>query len=227
MSTVSSDSLPGAGLEQPAARVRRASAEDRALVERLLAGDEAAFAQVVDAHQGALLRMAMAFVGNRAVAEEVVQETWIGVLNGLSAFRGQAALKTWIFRILANRARSRWEREARTVPFSALDTDEPAVDPERFGADGMWTAPPARWDADTPERIAERRESMECLAKALESLPPGQRAVVTLRDVEGLDSPDICNVLGISETNQRVLLHRGRSRIRKALERLISGDGEC
>lgn len=212
------------------AGVGTASAGDLALVKRLLAGDEEAFTEVVEAYHSPLIRFALLFVANRQVAEEVVQDTWVAVLNGLPSFQGRSALKSWIFSIVANRAKSRAVREKRTVTFSELssaDPDEPAVDPDRFTSSGSWASPPARWDADTPEKVLLRGEALGVVGAALAALPPNQRAVVTLRDIDGLDAADVCNVLEISETNQRVLLHRGRSRIRSALERYTLKGSEC
>lgn len=205
----------------------RAPAEDLALVRQLLDGEEAAFTGLVNRYHGALLRLALAFVSDRAVAEEVVQDTWLGVLNGLRSFEGRSTLKTWIFRILTNRAKTRGQREARSVPFSALaiseSDDEPAVEPSRFTSAGMWAAPPGRWGEDTPEKLLLRREAMALVEKTIAELPAGQRAVIALRDVEGLDAAEVCNVLEVSETNQRVLLHRARSKVRAALERYLGG----
>jgi RNA polymerase sigma-70 factor (ECF subfamily) len=168
----------------------------------------------------------MVFVADRDVAEEVVQETWLAVLNGLNAFEGRSALKSWIFSILTNRAKTRAVREKRSIPFSDLSNpafdDEPAVDPDRFTAAGIWSEPPGRWDKNTPEQIMLRQEARAIVDKAMADLPPNQRAVVTLRDVDGLDAAEVCNVLGLSETNQRVLLHRGRSKVRTVLERYLA-----
>jgi RNA polymerase sigma-70 factor (ECF subfamily) len=205
----------------------RASTDDRLLVQRLLDRNEAAFESLVERYHGALIRLAIVFVGDRSVAEEVVQDTWVAVLNGLRAFEGRSSLKTWIFSILTHKAKTRGVRERRSIPFSALaDPDAPddaAVDPARFASDGSWTTAPARWDDHTPERLLLSHESRVHLEAALADLPPNQRAVVTLRDIEELDPAEVCNVLDISETNQRVLLHRGRSRLRAALERYLAG----
>ena len=202
-----------------------ASAEDRALIARLLAGDEAAFAGLIEEHHGRLVRLARSFVKDQATAEEVVQETWIGVLNGLGTFEGRSALKTWIFRILVNRAKTRGVREARSVPFSSLGDREgdaePAVDPARFRSDGMWAAPPRRWDDDTPEALLLREEARQRLEQSIEELPPRQRMVLVLRDIEGVPAEEVCNILEIAETNQRVMLHRARSALHRALERYL------
>jgi len=219
MASTSSDS--GGGMASPG---------DLALVRKLLAGDEAAFTEVVERLHTPLIRFALLFVANREVAEEVVQDTWVAVLNGLPSFQGRSALKSWIFSIVANRAKSRAVRDKRTVTFSELssaDPEEPAVDPDRFTANGAWASPPARWDGDTPEKLLLHGEALAVVDTALAGLPPNQRAVVTLRDVDGLDAADVCNVLAISETNQRVLLHRGRSRIRSALEQYALKGSKC
>jgi RNA polymerase sigma-70 factor, ECF subfamily len=191
-------------------------------LQRLLAGDEAAFEALVAEHHGPMLRFARHFISRPDVAEEVVQETWLAVLRGLDRFEGRSSLKTWIFHILANRARSRAVREGRVVPFADVGrADQDAFDTDlasRFGPDGQWSHPPAPWDVDTPEAIALRKEAMEQLEVALEALPPAQRTVVRLRDVEGWPADEVCNVLEITETNQRVLLHRARTRLRQSLE---------
>lgn len=196
---------------------------EREVIARLLAGDEAAFDALVAAHHGAMQRVARIFLGKPDVAEEIVQETWLIVLRGLAAFEGRSSLKTWIFRILANRARSRASREIRVVPFAELASTEGdgGIDAElerRFAADGHWQAPPADWAVHSPEGLMLRQEAMRHLGEALEQLPPAQRSVVTLRDVDGWSAAEVCSALQISEGNQRVLLHRARSRLRRALE---------
>ncbi len=197
--------------------------DDRAedgLLERLLAGDEAAFSELVTSHHGSLLRLALTFVSNHAAAEEVVQDTWLGVIKGLKSFEGHASLKTWIFRILVNRARTRGVRDGRTVNFSALEDADGGAEAltDRFSAEGRWVQPPALWQEQNPEDLLLRGETVNCLQDAIACLPPNQRAVVTLRDVNGIDAQEVCNILGISETNQRVLLHRARTRVRATLE---------
>lgn len=197
--------------------------DDAALVQRLLAGDEQAFVSLVDTLHGSLLRIARVFVREDAVAQEVVQETWKAVLEGLATFEGRSSLKTWILRILTNRAKTRGVREARSVPFSALDLEtehEPAVDPSRFKPTGMWGMPPPASDED-PEAVLGRREILRAVERAIDELPPAQRAVILLRDVEGVDAAEVCNILEVSETNQRVLLHRARSKVRAAVERYL------
>lgn len=198
---------------------------DDITVSRLRAGDEDAFRDLLARHHTHLLRFARTFVSNPATAEEVVQETWLAVLNGLSGFEGRSSLKSWIYSILANRARTRAVRDGRTLLFSEMtsgeEDDEPAVEPSRFNAAGYWDQPPRPWDDLSPERLAASAQIRTHLASALEELPETQRAVVVLRDIEGCSSDEACNILGISETNQRVLLHRGRSRLRGLLEPLM------
>jgi RNA polymerase sigma-70 factor (ECF subfamily) len=201
----------------------RAPADERTLIAALRRGDESAFMQFVRDYSPMMLRVARMYVPTQAIAEEVVQEAWLGVLNGIGRFEGRSSLKTWIFRILTNTAKTRGQREGRTVPFSSLVTDaEPAVDPDRFLGDetrfpGHWAAPPRRWEAQ-PERRLLSGEALELIEREIGKLPPAQAAVITMRDVEGLDAEDVCNALEISETNQRVLLHRARSKVRQALE---------
>jgi len=205
------------------------AAEER-LLSGLRSGDEAAFRVLVERHHATMVRVARGFVPSRAVAEEVAQEAWLGVLQGLDRFEGRSSLKTWIFSILVKRARTRGERERRTVPFSSLvadelDGSEPAVDPDRFlGPDhrwaGHWACAPQPF-AGPPERLLAG-ETMAVIRRAVEELPPAQRTVISLRDLEGWDAPDVCALLGVSEGNQRVLLHRARSKVRTALERHLS-----
>lgn len=197
------------------------------LLAALRRGDETAFSRVVTIHQGPLLRVARMYVGSQAVAEDVVQETWLGVLKGLDNFQGRCSLKTWIFQILINRARTRGEREGRMIPFSAMfdpksDPGEPAIDPGQFNEGdpqwpGGWVTQPRNWGAN-PEQSLLSQELKACTQAAIESLPPSQREVITLRDVQGWTSEEVCNVLAVSETNQRVLLQRARSRVRQALD---------
>jgi len=195
--------------------------EDALLLRALRAGDERAFAALVDMYGPSLLRLAQLYVSSRAVAEEVVQETWLAVLSGIDRFEGRSSLKTWIFRILANRAKTRGEREGRTIPFSALGESEaePAVEPDRFDR-GHWASFPAEW----PEARLLGDETLRVIESAIESLPPTQRTVITLRDVQGWSAEEVRNVLELSETNQRVLLHRARSKVRGALEEYLAED---
>jgi len=185
-------------------------------VEALRAGDEATFERLVREYSPAMLRVAQLYVGSRAAAEEVVQDTWIGVLNGIGRFEGRSSLKTWIFRILTNIAKTRGQREGRSVPFSALGSgDDQAVDPDRFAQDGQWASPPRSFG---PEERLLGRETLDLVERAIAALPPSQALVITMRDVEGFGAEETRNVLGISETNQRVLLHRARAKVRQALE---------
>jgi RNA polymerase sigma-70 factor, ECF subfamily len=199
---------------------------DEELKRAILSGDEQSFTELVRGLHPTLVRLARPIVGNDAVADEVVQETWVAVIHGLRQFEGRSSLKTWIISILVNRARTRAKRESRTVPLSSLDPEGDAeADPEagRFSRRGFWSAPPVRWERQGPEGRLLDREAMERLAVELEKLPPSQRAVIILRDVEGLSSQEVCNLLEVTETNERVLLHRGRARLRAALERHFAG----
>jgi RNA polymerase sigma-70 factor (ECF subfamily) len=199
-------------------------------LEALRAGDEAAFLALVRRHHGAMVRVAQIYVGNRAIAEEVAQEAWVGALKGLERFEGRASLKTWLFRILINGATKRAARERRSVPFSALqppetsDTEEP-VEADRFLDAGHrwanhWRSPPQSWDG-IPETRLLSKETLALVEESIETLPPQQRDVIWLRDVSGWTAAEVCNVLQLSETNQRVLLHRARSKVRRDLERYV------
>jgi len=204
------------------------SADETQLVEALRAGDEEAFVTLVRLHGPAMLRVARLYVSSRAVAEEVVQETWLGALTGIGRFEGRSTFKWWLFRILVNRARRRAVVEGRSVPFAALSEEEVgaagfSVEADRFRGAGErwahhWTSSPERW-TELPEESLLSHETVSIVERAAESLPPAQRAVVTLRDVMGWDSDEVCEVLGITAANQRVLLHRARAKVRKALER--------
>lgn len=194
-------------------------AHEETLLRRLRAGDEDAFVELVQRHHAAMVRLAGTFVGDHGAAEEVVQETWLGVLRGLHDFEARSSLKTWIFRILVNRARTRGARDGRTKPFS--DLPEPGDEEtlaDRFSADGRWLIPPPAWAARDPEDVLIGRETMHALERAIDALPPAQRAVLVLRDIEEVETPEACNILSVSETNLRVLLHRARTRVRAALQ---------
>ena len=198
--------------------------DDGRLIAALRARDESVFEELMREYNASLLRGAQIYVPSRAVAEEVLQETWIGVLNGIDRFEGRSSLKTWIFRILTNIAKTRGQREGRTVPFSALErpdaVPEAAVEADRFRPPdherwpGHWAAKPEPW----PEERLLAAETRAVVESAIDQLPPAQRAVISLRDVEGWSSEETCNALGVTETNQRVLLHRARSKVRQALE---------
>jgi RNA polymerase sigma-70 factor (ECF subfamily) len=214
-------------MEPPAA----SSLDEAEFVARLRDGNEAAYSALVDRHQASMLRLASTYVPSRAVAEEVVQDAWLGVLKGLPRFEGRSSLRTWIFRILVNTAKSRGIRERRSVPFSSLGDpastpDEPAVDPDRFHppddsvSPGAWSSPPSSWEGIPHERLLSM-ETRQQVEDAIAMLPPNQQVVIRLRDIEGWSSSEVCNALDISETNQRVLLHRARSKVRRALERYL------
>jgi RNA polymerase sigma-70 factor, ECF subfamily len=206
---------------------------EAAIVATIRRGDEEAFAKLVDELSPALLRVAMAYVPSRAVAEEVVQDTWLGVINGIDRFEGRSSLRTWIYRILLNTARTRGRRERRTLPFSYFRRraeeggDEPAVEPERFQGrrgeqPGAWARPPVEWSS--PEDVLAGADARRVMLEAIAALPPRQREVITLRDIQGLSAEEARNALDVSETNQRVLLHRARSKVRAALERYFESE---
>jgi len=191
------------------------------LLRRLRAGDEQAFVALVERYNGSMLRLALSFVPSRAVAEEVVQDTWLAVLRGLTGFEGRSSLRTWVFTILVNRARSTGVREQRSIPVADAG---PVVDASRFGPNGTWSTPPDHWIEEAEDRI-EAGKLADLLKSAVGGLPARQREVVLLRDVEGLSSADVCAVLEISEGNQRVLLHRGRGKLRQVLETELGSSG--
>ncbi len=199
------------------------SPQDAKLVEGLRAGDEEAFAALMREYGAGMLRVAQMFVSSRAVAEEVVQEAWLGVLKGIGRFEGRSSLKTWLFRIVANTAKTRGVRESRSIPFSALGEDggdDATVDPDRFLGSGErfpghWAVPPQSW---APEARLLADETLRVVERAIDQLPPAQRAVITMRDVQGFTSDEVCNALDLTETNQRVLLHRARAKVRSGLE---------
>lgn len=207
------------------------SPEDRALVERLRSGDERTFLTLVEKNHRAMVRVAMGYVASEAVAEEVVQEAWVGILQGLDKFEGRCPLRAWMFRILANCAKMRGGREARSVPFSSLESEDaegekrpietfrPPDDPRW---PGHWARGPERW---TDERLADA-QALARIKAEIEKLPPNQRQVITLRDIEDWDSAEVCEALGISEANQRVLLHRARTKVRQALAGWAAEGGE-
>jgi RNA polymerase sigma-70 factor, ECF subfamily len=188
-------------------------------LRRLREGDEEAFVVLVAQYQQSMLRLARSMVASNAVAEEIVQDTWMGVVRGIDQFEGRSSLKTWLFRILINRARSAGSKEHANAPIESLH----AVDPIRFDAGGHWADPLDRWQEDLESRL-DAQQLLPLLESALDDLPPRQRQVVILRDVEGLSHDETCSSLGISLGNQRVLLHRGRSRLREVLEARMEKD---
>ncbi len=200
------------------------SPEENQLLARLRAGDADAFDLLVRRYHAPLKRLARAFVSTEASAEEVVQDTWVAVLDRLDSFEERSSLGTWISRILVNRSKTKGVREARMTPFSAMgdgqddESAESVADHSRFDDRGKWSAPPGRWEHETPEQLVGNQEAMALLDAELRQLPERQRVVVMLRDTLGWTAEDVCNALEINETNQRVLLHRARSRLRSRLE---------
>jgi RNA polymerase sigma-70 factor, ECF subfamily len=217
---------------QPSGTVREASSsaapDEQTLVARLCEGDEAAYAALVERYAGAMLRFALVYLADPAAAEDAVQETWIGVLKGIGRFERRSSLQTWMFRILLNRIRTMQRRDRHTIPFSRhfdaeLSPAEPAVEADRFLPPDHprwpmhWRVPPQSW-GESPEERVLALETRACIDRAIAQLPPSQREVLTLHDVERWSSEEVCNVLKISASNQRVLLHRARARVRQALE---------
>jgi RNA polymerase sigma-70 factor (ECF subfamily) len=202
---------------------------DDVLVAGLRAGDEETFVCLLSGWSGSMLRLARSFVSTAASAEEVVQDTWLAVFQGIERFEGRSSLRTWVYRILVNIARKRGSREQRTVPWTSLIPDEgPTVDPSRFrGTDDQypdhWAAFPERWPSTESEVLAHEMRAI--VAAAIESLPPRQQVVLTLRDIDGHDAEDVCALLEISPANQRVLLHRARAVVRGHLERYFATSG--
>lgn len=190
---------------------------DADLVLRLRKGDQAAFAALVDRYHSRLTRFARSFTARPELAEDIAQETWLGLLRGLEGFEGRASLRTWLFQICANRARTLAAKEGRLVPVDPTDPDSPTVDPARFDAGGSWTQPPVPWS-----EAADDAELVRRVRAAIILLPDTQQQVVTLRDVEGLSAPEVCRILELTEGNQRVLLHRGRARVRAILEKEVT-----
>ncbi len=204
-----------------------ATADDQRIIAGLRVGNETTFVEMVDRYNGSLVRVAMRYVPSRAVADEVVQDTWIGVIEGIDRFEGRSTFKTWLYKILIYKARARGERERRTVPLSALPGDDsaPSVPTERFrGSDalwaGHWATPPRRWDGDAEERLLAS-EAQSLIDATIAELPLAQREVITLRDLSQFSSVQVCDLLGVTEANQRVLLHRARSKVRAALENYL------
>jgi RNA polymerase sigma-70 factor (ECF subfamily) len=195
-------------------------------LEALRSGDEAAFAALIDRYSGQMLRIAMSYVHDRGVAEDVVQETWLTVLRSLDRFEGRSSLKTWIFGILMNVARARRRKESRLLPFTSLfrrdaaGSSGPTVDPSRFDREGSWSSPPSDW-SQQPESRLLAAETLEQVRAAIDRLPPKLRDVILLRDVAGWDAGDVCQLLDISPENQRVRLHRARAAVREMLEEYL------
>jgi RNA polymerase sigma-70 factor (ECF subfamily) len=201
-----------------------AAEDEERVISALRRGDEVAFMELVEQHHATMIRVARTYVADAEAAEEVVQEAWLGLLQSLPRFEGRCSLKTWIFRILTNRAQTRGERERRGIAFSKLERldgdDRPSVDPDRFAQNGHWSSAPQSWD-DIPDERILATETREHIQAAIEALPERQKAVITLRDVEGWPAEEVCELLGINATHQRVLLHRARSAVRTALEKYL------
>lgn len=205
-------------------------AEDQRIA-RLREGDEGAFAELVDQHQRVLLRIARGYVGNREVAEEVVQDTWMAVIESLNRFEGRSSLRTWICGILIHKAKDRGVREKRHTTFSAFESYDnehgEAVDPSRFQQSGEWAGhwafPPQPWNDQTPEKLLASRQAVQAMRRAIETLPATLKEVLILRDVEGVDAKEVCGLLKITETNLYVRLHRARERVRAAIEVYLEG----
>lgn len=210
-----------------------AYSSEQELLAAVRAGDEAAFMHLVEQYHASLVRLATSYVGSVAAAEDVAQETWAKVLRSFHQFEGRSSFKTWLFRILTNTALTVAKREGRQVVFSDLapEADEATVEPERFvGADdptwaGHWAEYPRRWELSPEDQVAQR-QVLARVGQAIQALPEVQRAVITLHDVEGVGAKEICNILGLSETNQRVLLHRARAKVRRALESWFDPEAE-
>jgi RNA polymerase sigma-70 factor (ECF subfamily) len=229
-----SDGLASTRISGGGGTVAPVAGTEEEVLAALRRGDEEAFAALVAKYNAMLMRLAMMYVRDRSVAEDVVQETWIGFLESLNRFEGRASIKTWIFRILINTAKKRLRGDRRSIPFSSLGPEafeqaEPAVDPERFlGPEHSrwphhWRSTPADWGG-MPESRLVSNETIGMVESAIESLAPAQREVITLRDIEGWTSDEVCNVLGITDTNQRVLLHRARSKVRRELEKYFDDE---
>ena len=195
------------------------------VVQRLRSGDERAFRSVVKQLHRSMIGVAMGLVDNRATADEVVQDTWLAVIEGLDSFEQRSSLKTWIFAILVNKARSRAVRDGKTTTVGDFseraDDDQPVVDPSRFDSSGSWTSLPRDWNEPSPERIVGGRQMLEHARDAIQRLAPGQRAVLILREIEGMEPSEVNALLGITDANQRVLLHRARARIREFMEDVL------
>ncbi len=207
------------------------SQEERSLIVRLRKGDEDAFDELVNKHHGALIRMALGHVADREAAAEVVQDTWMAVIEGLPRFEGRSSLRTWICGILIHKAKDRGVREKRHMTFADFeskdDEHDEAVDPSRFHQNGEWTGhwafPPQPWDEQTPEKLLASRQAVTAMQQAIDSLPPTLKEVLILRDIEGIEAKETCELLQITETNLYVRLHRARERVRRAVEAHLEG----
>ena len=191
---------------------------DDVLIPKLLEKDETAYRQVVKAYHGMMVYVARSIVGE-AIADEVAQESWVSVMRALPKFERRSSLKTWILRIVSNTAKSRLRHESRTVNVDDFEgLNEPVINSARFKEGGHWAVPPSIWKGDSPDSLLAGEQLQEVIDKALNDLPPLQRSVVSLRDIQGLDMDSICKILEVSESNARVLLHRARSQVREAID---------
>jgi RNA polymerase sigma-70 factor, ECF subfamily len=214
-----------------AAKLSGVTKAEEKLIARLRRGDEGAFDELVNQHHSALIRMAMGYVADREVAEEVVQDTWMAVIESLDRFQGRSSLRTWICGILIHKAKDRGVREKRHTTFSAFesydDDNEEAIDPSRFQQSGEWAGhwafPPQPWDDQTPEKLLASQQAVNAMQRAIEALPANLKEVLILRDVEGVEAKDLCEMLHITETNLYVRLHRARERVRVAVETYLEG----
>jgi RNA polymerase sigma-70 factor (ECF subfamily) len=223
LATVSLGSLYALPVDVDAAGHAAPDPADSSVLAALRAGDEEAFAALVDQYHASMVRVARAYVATKETAEDVAQEAWIGVVQGLSRFEGRSSLKTWIFRIVINKAMTRGGKDARSVPFSSLGPHEPAVDPSCFRDSGRWQGWWVSPDVvgHLPEALLLSKEARTKIDAVIATLPPSQRLVITLRDIQGMTASEACDVLNVSEANQRVLLHRARSKLRAALENYV------
>ncbi|MBH0203666.1 MAG: sigma-70 family RNA polymerase sigma factor [Nitrospira sp.] len=220
-----------AGRKQELSHSAAAANGEVVLLARLRQGDESAFDELVTRHHSVLIRMAMGYVADREVAEEVVQDTWIAVVEGLDRFEGRSSLRTWIFGIMIHKAKDRGVREKRHTTFSSFesgnDDNDEAVDPSRFHQSGEWAGhwafPPQPWDDQTPEKLLASQQAVNAMSKAIDALPQTLKDVLILRDIEGVEAKEACDILKISETNLYVRLHRARERVRQAVETYLAG----
>jgi len=229
--TESIGQFPSINRKSPAIKSPGLTKAEDAVLSRLRSGNEGAFDELVNKHHSTLIRMAMSYVADREVAEEVVQDTWMAVIESLDRFEGRSSLRTWICGILIHKAKDRGVREKRHTTFSAFessdDDNEEAVDPSRFQQSGEWAGhwafPPQPWDDRTPEKLLASQQAVNAMQQAIEALPATLKEVLILRDVEGIEAKEVCEMLKITETNLYVRLHRARERVRQAVETYLGG----
>jgi RNA polymerase sigma-70 factor (ECF subfamily) len=226
MYTESIGQFPSISRKSPAIKSSGLTKAEDTVIARLKRGDEGAFDELVNQHHGALIRMAMGYVADREVAEEVVQDTWMAVIESLDRFEGRSSLRTWICGILIHKAKDRGVREKRHTTFSDFescdDDHDEAIDPSRFQQTGElaghWAFPPQPWDDRTPEKLLASQQAVNAMQRAIESLPATLKEALILRDMEGVEAKEVCEMLKITETNLYVRLHRARERVRAAVE---------